>query len=253
MKHYFKSFTLLALTACTSALLAGCSTVDRLASVGEAPRQTEIVNPTTRPGYQPVSMPMPTPKYEERQPNSLWAGGSRKTFFEDQRADEIGDILTVTIDIDDEASLKNETTRERDAAEDTAVPNVLGFEGYLGKAFPDAVDPTSLLDMQSSSNSDGKGEIKREEEVKLKVAAIVSQILPNGNLVIHGRQEVRVNFENRVLEISGIIRPEDISIDNTISYEKVAEARIAYGGKGQITDVQQPRLGQQVIDIISPF
>jgi len=248
-----KTMQTLGLAICASALLAGCSTVDRLASVGEAPRQSQIENPTTKPGYKPVSMPMPVAQYEAKQPNSLWAGGSRKTFFKDQRAKDVGDILTVLIDIDDEANLKNETTRERDNAENAGVDNALGYENYLGKVFPDGIDPPNLLGLNSSSNSDGKGEVKREEEVKLKVAAIVSQILPNGNMVVHGRQEVRVNFENRILEISGVIRPEDITIENTIPHQKMAEARIAYGGKGQITDVQQPRLGQQVIDILSPF
>jgi flagellar L-ring protein precursor FlgH len=251
--NMMKKFANLGLALCAAALLAGCSAVDRLASVGEMPRQTTIENPTAKPGYKPVSMPMPAPKYAERQPNSLWIGDNRKTFFEDQRADEIGDILSVTIDIDDEANLKNETKRNRDAQEDTALPHALGFEGYLGKVLPDAVDPTALLDGDTSSSHDGKGEIKRNEDIKLKVAAIVSQILPNGNMVISGHQEVRVNFENRILEITGIIRPEDISIDNTIPYDKVAEARIAYGGRGQITDLQQPRYGQQVLDIISPF
>jgi flagellar L-ring protein precursor FlgH len=252
MKTTFKLRTL-SLVLCTASALAGCSAVDRLASIGEVPIQTPIENPAMKPGYQPVSMPMPAPQSEERQANSLWTGSSRKTFFKDQRADEIGDILTVNINIKDDANLKNETDRTRDAAEDTAAPNVLGYEQYLDKAFPTGFNPASLIDMDTSSNVKGTGEIKREEEVNLKVAAIVSQILPNGNMVIHGRQEVRVNFENRILEVTGVIRPEDIAIDNTIAYDKVAEARIAYGGKGQITDVQQPRYGQQVLDIISPF
>lgn len=253
MKKTFKTIRILSLTACASALLAGCSAVDRLASVGEAPRQTPIESPVLKPGYKPVAMPMPAPESHEHLANSLWSGDSRKTFFEDQRADEIGDILTVMIDIDDEAKLKNETTRDRDAQEDTALPNALGFESYLGKVLPGPVDPTQLLDGDTSSSHKGTGEIKRNEEVNLKVAAIISQILPNGNLVIQGRQEVRVNFENRILEIKGIIRPEDIATDNTISYEKVAEARISYGGRGQMTDVQQPRYGQQVLDVLSPF
>ena len=240
-----KTFKTIGLAIAASALLAGCSTVDRLANVGEAPRQSNIENPTTKAGYKPASMPMPVAEYEAKQPNSLWAGGSRKTFFKDQRAKDIGDILTVLIEIDDEANLKNETSRDRTASEEAGVPNALGYENYLQKAFPSGVDPANLLSIDSASNTEGTGEIKRNEEVNLKVAAVVSQV--------QGRQEVRVNFENRVLEISGIIRPEDITIENTIGYEKVAEARIAYGGRGQITDVQQPRLGQQVIDILSPF
>lgn len=252
MKNIGKTARILGLSAAVCAL-AACNAVDRLASVGEQPLQSKIQNPTATPGYQPISMPMPAQEYVERQPNSLWAGSGRKTFFKDQRAKDIGDILTVTINIEDEANMKNETTRDRDASEDTALPHALGFESYLGKMLPGPVDPTALLDGTTSSEHKGKGEIKRNEDIKLKVAAVVSQILPNGNMVVSGHQEVRVNFENRILNINGIIRPEDIGIDNTIPYEKVAEARIAYGGRGQMTDVQQPRYGQQVFDIISPF
>lgn len=253
MKKFNSTVRMAALLALSSGLLTACSSVDRLASLGEAPRQSAIESPTMKPGYKPVSMPMPAPKSEDKLANSLWTGGARNTFFEDQRADNVGDILTVLVTIDDEANMKNETTRGRTAAETATAPAALGYESYIGKVLPGPVDPTNLLDIDTNSNHKGTGEIKRNEDVKLKVAAIISQILPNGNLVIQGRQEVRVNYENRILEMSGIIRPEDISIDNTISYEKIAEARIAYGGKGQVTDVQQPRLGQQFLDIVSPF
>lgn len=244
--------TTFCLLVCASALLAGCSSIDRLASVGEMPRQSAIESPTAKAGYKPVSMPMPAPKSDAKLSNSLWSGGS-KAFFEDQRADEVGDILTVTIEVKDEAKLKNETTRDRDASDSAEAPNVLGFEGYLGKVLPDKVDPAALLDMKTASSHKGTGEINRKEDIKLKLAATITQILPNGNMVVQGRQEMRVNYENRVLEMSGVIRPEDIAIDNTIPYDKVAEARISYGGRGQLTDVQQPRYGQQVLDIISPF
>ena len=115
------------------------------------------------------------------------------------------------------------------------------------------MDPSDLIDLGSTSNSTGSGSIEREEEVTVQLAALVTQLLPNGNMVIHGRQEVVVNFEKRILEIDGVIRPEDISVRNTIRSEQIAEARIAYGGEGQITDVQQPRYGQQLYDIVFPF
>ena len=238
------------LMAC--AALSACGTADRIANIGQAPETTKIVNPTTAKGYQPVSLPMPSPKNITPQKNSLWAY-DRTTFFKDQRAGDVGDIITVMIDIKDEAQLENETSRTRSNNEDADLPQLGGIETHLGAILPEAVDPTNLVNFGSSSNSKGTGTIEREEELTVKLAALVTQILPNGNLVIHGRQEIVVNFEKRILEIDGVIRPEDISVSNTIASEQIAEARIAYGGEGHITDVQQARYGQQLYDIVFPF
>lgn len=240
----------LALVACTA--LAGCSAADRISQIGEAPEMSQIVNPTTQRGYQPVSLPMPTPKNINPQKNSLWAA-DRTTFFKDQRASDIGDIITVLVDINDEAELENETERNRSSDEDAQLPSLLGYEQALSRVLPEAIDNTDLIDFDSTSTHNGNGSIEREEEVSVQLAAIITQILPNGNMVIRGSQEVLVNFEKRILQIDGVIRPEDISVANTISYEQIAEARIVYGGEGQITDVQQPRYGQQLYDIVFPF
>lgn len=232
--------------------LAGCGASERLAEVGKAPDMAAIENPTTKEGYQAVSMPMPAPKASVRQQNSLWAS-DRQTFFEDQRADEVGDILTVVIDIKDKAELDNSTERTRSSNEDAGLDALLGYELDLDQVLPTGVNNANLIGADANSSHTGEGTIDREEKIKLKLAALVTQILPNGNMVIQGRQEVRVNFEKRILEIAGVVRPQDISVDNAISYDKVAEARISYGGKGQITDVQQPRYGQQVFDVLFPF
>jgi len=157
------------------------------------------------------------------------------------------------VNIDDEAELENESSRSRSGDEDATLPSLLGFETQLDPILPDAVSNTNLVDFNSQSSSTGTGSIEREEEVTVQLAALITQVLPNGNLVINGRQEVVVNFEKRILQVDGVIRPQDISITNTVNAEQIAEARIVYGGEGHITDVQQPRYGQQVYDIIFPF
>ena len=228
-------------------------TLDRLAQVGDQPTLTRIQNPQAVPGYQPVSMPMPPPLPNDRGSNSLWRPGAR-AFFKDQRANQVGDIVTVLITMSENASLSNTTERTRTNSESAAMPKLLGYEGKeLRKVLPEALDPTNLIDLNSDSGSKGTGTITRSEALTLRVAAIITQVLPNGNLVLQGHQEVRVNFEARVLDLSGVIRPQDIAAANTITYDKIAEARIGYGGRGQITDVQQPRYGQQALDILFPF
>ncbi len=232
--------------------LSACNTYQRLTQVGSTPQLTEIRNPQQDSNYRPVTLPMPKADPDNRQANSLWRPGAR-AFFKDQRAAQTGDILTVVIDINDKAALTNSTNRSRTNKETSALNGLLGFEANLNKVLPNQVDNTNLLGLDGATNNAGAGKIDREEEIELKVAAVVTQVLPNGNLVIHGKQEVRVNYEVRELQIAGVVRREDIASTNTISYEKIAEARIAYGGRGLLTDVQQPRYGNQVIDILFPF
>lgn len=234
--------------------LTACSSVaERLQRVGQEPdfKPVEAQQEAEKLNY--VSMPMPNPQFPEvQQANSLWQS-NRKGFFKDQRASEVGDILTVNIDINDIAEITNETTRTRNSSEDASASALLGFETYLDDVLPNPVDPTNLASTNSTSNSAGTGEVKRDESIRTKMAAVIAQKLPNGNFVITGHQEVRVNFEVRELRVAGVVRPEDISPQNAIDYSQIAEARIAYGGRGQIMDVQQPRYGQQVFDILYPF
>ncbi len=236
----------------TTMLLTACGAADRLANVGRTPDVSRIENPANVKAVKSVQMPMPEQPDISKKANSLWSS-DKKSFFKDQRAGEVGDILTVMIDIDDKADIENETERSRASVEDADFNSFFGVEGTLGQYFPESVTGADIVNLGSTSSHKGKGKTERDEEIRLQLAAVVTQALPNGNLVIVGRQEVRVNFEKRVLELAGIIRPEDITINNTISYEKIAEARISYGGKGQITDVQQPRYGQQVYDVLFPF
>lgn len=232
--------------------LGGCNAVNRLSEVGVPPQLSTIENPVRQPSYRPVTMPMPAPQPILQSANSLWRTGAR-AFFKDQRADDVGDILTVIIDLEDSAKINNTTSRGRSANEDASLNAFLGYESSLSRVLPEAILPGNLIDGDSKSTHKGEGKIARDEDIKFKIAAVITQVLPNGNLVIHGRQEMRVNFEVRELQIAGVIRPQDLSSANTIPFEKIAEARVIYGGRGQITDVQQPRYGQQIYDIIFPF
>jgi flagellar L-ring protein FlgH len=238
-----------ALSIMLSVLLTGCSALDRLVNIGEQPALSRIENPTSQPGYKPVHMPMPTPQPASYSPNSLWRNGSR-AFFKDQRAHQVGDILTVKVKFADKATLESETSRSRKNSEDSGVEN---FFGKKKLPIMNTALPTRIFTADSEGSSEGKGSVDRKEELQTNVAGVVTQVLPNGNLVVEGRQEVRINFEIRELIVAGIVRPEDIESDNTIDSTKIAQARIAYGGRGQITDVQQPRYGQQVLDVLLPF
>jgi flagellar L-ring protein precursor FlgH len=228
----------------------GCSSIDRLSQIGEKPKLTAMEDPTAAPGYKPVQMPMPKPEAVSYNANSLWRNGSR-SFFKDQRAHQIGDLLTVTVNITDQANFANESQRSRTSTEDSGITNFLGA-GLLGGT-AQKVLPGRLLTADSNSATDGKGSIQRQESLQTNVAAVVTQLLPNGNMVVEGKQEIRVNYEMRELIVAGIVRPEDIQSDNTIDSSKIAQARISYGGRGQISDVQQPRYGSQVMDVLLPF
>jgi flagellar L-ring protein precursor FlgH len=228
---------------------SGCSSIDRLSQIGEQPKLAAIENPTAQPGYKPVQMPMPKPETVSYNANSLWRNGSR-AFFKDQRAARIGDLLTVTVNITDKANIANETQRSRTNKEDSGITDFIGAQTITQ---PLKILPGRILTADSTANSDGKGSVNRQEALQTNVAAVVTQVLPNGNLVVEGKQEIRVNYEIRELIVAGIVRPEDIQSDNTIDSSKIAQARIAYGGRGQIMDVQQPRYGQQVMDVLLPF
>jgi flagellar L-ring protein precursor FlgH len=242
------------LAALSCAAVAGCN--GQLDHLGKPPSMSPIENPGADPSVQQVSMPMPAPIPEPSgggvQTASLWQPGAR-AFFKDQRASKVGDILTVVIDIDESAKLDNTTSRARDNSDTLGIPHLFGFETSIGGLLPSAYSPDRAVELSSDSGSSGTGKVDRQEQIELQVAATIVDRLPNGNLVIAGKQEIRVNFELRELIVQGIIRPEDITSDNTVSHEKMAEARISYGGRGQITDVQQPRYGQQVLDIVLPY
>ena len=238
---------LLALLAAT-----GCG---RLEQVGRAPEITPPGAPQAPPPPVAASrVALATPPRADAPPSyavaSLWRSGP-ESLFGDRRARDLGDILTVVIEIDDEAQISNGTERTRSAAEDMSVAALLSLPTLVADAFNIDADPGVAL--SSGSSTTGQGSVRRDERITLRLAATVIDQLPNGHLVVAGAQEVRVNYELRDLQVAGIVRPEDISRRNEITYDKMAEARIAYGGRGDISDLQQPRYGQQLLDAILPF
>ena len=233
------------------ALTGGCSSFDHLT------KPPSFSTPGD-PRYTPPSIAATEMRaagvrqaYSQATPGSLWRSGP-ESLFGDRRARKIGDILTVVVEIDDNAEIKNRTERKKSGSNDVSAPALLGAEGLAVKALGGSgIDPA--ISASSNAASSGDGTIKRQDKIMLKIAATVTNVLPNGHLVVAGSQEVRVNYELRDLEVTGVVRPEDISRLNTITYDKIADARIAYGGRGQITDLQRARYGQQIVDIISPF
>ncbi|MGR3839799.1 MAG: flagellar basal body L-ring protein FlgH [Cognatishimia sp.] len=213
------------------------------------------------PEVNRISVPMPSPEPLSRpkraEASSLWSRGT-SSFFEDQRAQGVGDILTVVINISDDAKLDNASQRSRSSTQDVDSPVFFGYGGQIDKILP-GVSSTDLptggqiVDLGNTSSSKGGGSIARKEAINLRIAALIIKELPNGNFVIAGRQEVKVNNELRELRVAGIIRPQDIGTLNTVAYDKIAEARITYGGRGQISQVQKPRYGEDFLDVILPY
>lgn len=230
-------------------VLAGCGGLERLSRIGRAPETSAVQNPTADPAWRPVTMPMPAAHEAPSVANSLWRPGSR-TFLRDQRAAQVGDLVTILVSISDDAQLQNRTQRTRNGTDSMGLPQLFGMQT---RWLPRAASPASLVDASGAQTTDGNGTVKRGETVNLRLAATVIQVLPNGNLVVSGKQEVRVSAELRELAVQGVIRPEDVASDNTIRHDRLAEARISYGGRGTLSDLQQPRYGQQLMDAILPF
>ncbi len=236
--------------------LAACASVNEAV---KGPKLTDMNAPalaasmTTSPTVIASSLPpqsINTPPVPSA--NSLWRPGAR-AFFIDQRANKPGDILTVMIDIDDSAKLSNSTNSSRTNATKGGVAHFFGLETSVAKILPSAFDPANAIDQSGNTSSAGTGSLDRQEKISLRVAAVVTRVLPNGNLVIQGSQEVKANNELRDLTVTGIVRPEDISSANTIRHTQIAEARINYGGRGDITRVQRTPAGQALAETFSPF
>lgn len=239
-----------------STMLSGCDRVlTKLENVGEQPKMTAVQDPHTANDYKPMTWPMPeSPPPGRQYANTLWQSGSR-AFFRDQRAARVGDIIKVNINVNDQAVVNNETEGKRQSSDSATMPALFGLEQRLLNYLPNRKqgDPDSIVDVTGNVNNKGTGKVTRKDQIKTQVAAIVTQVLPNGNLVIEGKQEIRVNFDVREIGVRGVIRPQDILADNTIDSTQIAEARIIYGGRGQLMEMQQPRWGEQVLEELAPF
>jgi flagellar L-ring protein precursor FlgH len=229
------------------ALLCGCTAVDRLKNIGAGPPPlAPIATPEAK--AVPVSAP---PVTQAQISDSLWQPGAH-AFFHDPRASRVGDVITVDVSIADSGAISNATNTGRSNSESANLTNFFGLESKLPSLLQGS-DPSKLVNLGSTGAQTGSGSVNRSETINLTLAALVSQVMPNGNLVISGHQQVRVNDELRDLQISGVVRTEDITSDNTVNLAQIAEARIAYGGKGEITNMQEPRYGEQLFDILMPF
>jgi len=235
------------LVGLTLLLAPGCA--DRVKNLGQPPSMTTIESGREAQAMSTLPLPRDISARRASEDASLWAAG-RQSLLGDRRAQQTGDILTVTIEIDDKAEVSASSQRGRSGSEDMSVGAYLGIEEKAPLA---SLELSPGISTTSSSASAGDGTTRRNEKLTLRIAATVVGTLPNGILQIQGSQEVRVNYELRELLVTGFVRPEDISRLNEIAYDKIASARISYGGRGQITDMQQPRYGQQIVDSVLPF
>jgi len=229
--------------------LGACGRMDHL---GKPPSFTPNTQSTEHVAMLFPGLPMHTQPQRNVDQSSLWSGG-RESLLGDRRAMQKGDILTVVIEIDEKAEISNDTSRSRSGSEVLGIPQLFGLPQRVDEKLPIGASMADAVELVSESESSGNGSVKRKEKLTLRVAATVIDVLPNGVLSISGSQELRVNFEMRELLVSGFVRPEDIARQNEITYDKIASARVSYGGRGQITDLQQPRYGQQILDTVLPF
>ncbi|OJY33041.1 MAG: flagellar basal body L-ring protein [Rhodobacterales bacterium 65-51] len=238
-------YRLILLTLCLSA----CS---RLAEVGKSPDFSPLEGSYQHHAMYSTPLPHDIPPATPADASSLWSA-NRESLFGERRAARRGDILTVVIEIDDKAEMSNTSGRSRAGNDSMGIPSLFGIPERLNEKLPEGASMADAVETRSSSAYQGQGSVSRKEKLTLRVAATVVEELANGVLRIEGQQEVRVNYELRELIVTGYVRPADISRQNEITYDKIAGARISYGGRGQITDVQQPRYGQQIADVLLPF
>jgi flagellar L-ring protein precursor FlgH len=249
MTRRIRRYALRSLMLAVLTPLAACGSINEAVST---PKISAMAYPTAIVPSEQAVLQAPENGARPASANSLWRNGAR-AFFHDQRAARVGDILTVNININDAAKLSNETVATRKGANQLGLPNLLGFESTLARNLPKSFSSANAVSTSSSFTNDGSGSVNRSETVSLTVAAVVTGVLANGNLVIQGKQEIMINAEKRILTVAGIVRPEDITSTNTIQHTQIAEARISYGGQGTVSRVQNVPAGTSLLQKFSPF
>ncbi|MCW3797162.1 flagellar basal body L-ring protein FlgH [Sphingomonas sp. BN140010] len=244
--------------------LTGCAVANTVTSVGRAPRfskPTEVPAPALEPSIASSgrsdqapapSVPREAVTEAALEPTASLFRAGASGLFRDNRAYQKGDILIVRVAVNDSASLSNTTVRTRTGNEIASLASLLGVDKLIDRVLPGKA-PSASVGGDSKSGSNGSGSINRAEKLNLTLSAVVTDVGPNGNLLIRARQEMRVNNELRELVVTGLIRPQDVARDNSIQHTQIAEARVLYGGRGQLTSAQQARWGQQIYDALFPF
>jgi len=225
-------------------VITGCATGSKhtIAESYTYPNDT----PPVLQAYQPII----------REEGSLWSEARGISLYPDKRARKIGDIVIIRIVEDPEAKLKANTSTSRSSGVDASQLEFLGYMKALAesnKRLAQNPGTDNLITAALGMNFDGQGSSDRNGHIKAYISATVEMLLPNGNLFIKGKREIRVNHETQYLTLSGIIRPEDIGPDNEISSVYVADARIGYAGTGPVADKQKPGWLGRIVDHVWPF
>jgi len=213
------------------------------ALVGCAVEKTEIR--TT--GFED-QLPKPVADYSN---GSIWQSASA-SLTDDVKARRKGDIITIVISETASASKEAKTGTSRDSSVSAGMPNMLGLEntGIFKNNFADL---SKIINASTNTKFQGTGSTSRQENLNATITARVLEVLPNGNLMIEGRRNIRVNEEDQIIILEGTVRSRDIAPDNTVNSIYVADARISYSGRGIISDRQSPGWLMNIFDKIWPF
>ncbi len=235
--------------AAVVALLFGCATPPVVQSESPARKLAPSAQMT-----QPAQMAS-LASHDATANGSLWVengGRSLGEMFVNAKARRIGDIVTIRIVESSSASNKASTDTDRASSLDVGLSSFFKLEDEFPstQAF---FNPFSPAQASYESEFEGTGSTVRSGALEAYISARIVQILPNGNFVIEGNREVRVNNENQIITLTGVVRPRDISGENVVQSTYIADARISYSGSGIVNDQQRPGWLVRILDNIWPF